>query len=89
MDLAQLSVTYDRENDRILTRFNTQEGHELRVWLTRRLLSRAHQPLLDAMPELFKIIRLYGTEDGWESLEKKPLSDKRHDAAAESLADSA
>ncbi len=49
----------------------------------------AWQPLLDAMPELFKIIRLYGTEDGWESLEKKPLSDKRHDAAAESLADSA
>jgi hypothetical protein len=49
MELSQLSVTYDRENDRILTRFNTQEGHELRVWLTRRLLSRANQPLLDAM----------------------------------------
>ena len=49
MELSQLSVTYDRENDRILTRFNSQEGHELRVWLTRRLLSRAHQPLLDAM----------------------------------------
>ncbi len=49
MDLAQLSVTYDRENDRILTRFNTHRGEELRIWLTRRLLSRAHQPLLDAM----------------------------------------
>lgn len=49
MNLAQLSVTYERENDRILARFNTPQGEELRVWLTRRLLSRAHQPLLDAM----------------------------------------
>jgi uncharacterized protein len=49
----------------------------------------AWQPLLDAQPKLFEIILLYGTDDGWEKLQKKPLTDKRHDAAAESLAYSA
>lgn len=49
----------------------------------------AWQPLIDANPELFKIILLYGTEDGWATLEKKQLTEKRHDAAADSLAHSA
>jgi uncharacterized protein len=49
----------------------------------------AWQPLLDAQPKLFEVILLYGTDDGWEKLQEKPLSDKRHDAAAESLAYSA
>jgi uncharacterized protein len=50
---------------------------------------RAWQPLLDSKPELFKIIKLYGTEDGWDILEKKPLAVRQHEAAADSLADSA
>ena len=48
----------------------------------------AWQPLLDAHPEFFKIIALYGTEDGWDTLEKKPLTAKQHGAAADSLAES-
>jgi hypothetical protein len=39
MELAQLQVTYDAQQDRLLMRVNTTAGHEVRVWLTRRLLA--------------------------------------------------
>lgn len=38
MDIHQLSISYVREQDRILLRVNTSEGEELRLWLTQRLL---------------------------------------------------
>lgn len=38
MDIHQLSISYVREQDRILLRINTSEGEELRLWLTQRLL---------------------------------------------------
>ena len=49
----------------------------------------AWKPLLDSKPELFKIIMLYGTEDGWDTLERKPLTARQHEAAATSLSNSA
>jgi hypothetical protein len=38
MDIAQLQVTFDAEQDRLLLRINTTAGTELRLWLTRRLV---------------------------------------------------
>jgi hypothetical protein len=38
MELAQLQIVYDALQDRLLMRVNTTAGHEVRVWLTRRLL---------------------------------------------------
>ena len=48
------------------------------------------QPLLDAHPEWFATIRLYGTEEGWKTLEEEieplPDADQRHLASVESIA---
>ncbi len=52
MNLHQLSVTYVDEQDRLLVRFNTTEGDELRLWLTRRMVSRVLEPLQDAAGQL-------------------------------------
>lgn len=38
MNIHQLSVSYDAEQDRMLLRFNTLAGEEMRLWLTRRLM---------------------------------------------------
>lgn len=38
MNIHQLSVTYLREQDRILVRINTTQREEIRLWLTRRLM---------------------------------------------------
>lgn len=38
MDIHQLSAQYQKDQDRILMRFNTTSHEELRVWLTRVLL---------------------------------------------------
>lgn len=38
MKVHQLSVTYLREQDRLLTRINTSDAQELRLWFTRRLM---------------------------------------------------
>ncbi|MGL4577099.1 MAG: hypothetical protein ACRCV9_20095 [Burkholderiaceae bacterium] len=38
MELAQLQIVYDAFQDRLLMRVNTTAGHEVRAWLTRRLL---------------------------------------------------
>ena len=39
MQIHQLSVTYQAEQDRILLRINSTSGEEMRMWLTRRLMS--------------------------------------------------
>lgn len=52
MNIHQLSVIYVEEQDRILVRLNTGEGEELRLWLTRRMLARVHEPLQDAVGHL-------------------------------------
>lgn len=39
MDIRQVSVTYQQEQDRVLVRINTAQAEELRLWLTRRLVS--------------------------------------------------
>jgi hypothetical protein len=38
MDIHQLSISYVREQDRILVRINTTAGEEMRLWFTQRLL---------------------------------------------------
>ncbi len=52
MNIHQLSVIYVDEQDRILVRFNTNEGEELRLWLTRRMVSRVWEPLREAVGHL-------------------------------------
>lgn len=50
MDIHQLSLQYQREQDRILMRFNTTSREELRLWLTRLLLKGWWPLLLGEMP---------------------------------------
>lgn len=38
MNIHQLSIRYQLDQDRILLSLNTTQGHEIEVWLTRRLL---------------------------------------------------
>jgi len=52
MNIHQLSVIYLDERDRILVRFNTTQAEELRLWLTRRLVSRVMAPLREAVGQL-------------------------------------
>src|SRR5271156_2184737 len=47
------------------------------------------KPLLDAYPEWFTAIALYGTKDGWDGLERRQDSIEQHQAFADSLASSA
>jgi uncharacterized protein len=46
-------------------------------------------PVLVGKPEWRSTILLYGTEEGWDGLEKKQLSLDEHKALANGLADSA
>lgn len=39
MQIHQLSVNYQAEQDRILLKVNSTSGEEMRMWLTRRLMS--------------------------------------------------
>lgn len=48
MKVHQLSVTYLREQDRLLVRINTSDAEELRLWFTRRLMLELW-PLLHQM----------------------------------------
>lgn len=48
MKVHQLSVTYLREQDRLLVRINTSDAEELRLWFTRRLMLELW-PLLHRM----------------------------------------
>ncbi|OYU32980.1 MAG: hypothetical protein CFE39_00600 [Comamonadaceae bacterium PBBC2] len=38
MNIHQLSVRYQHEQDRILMSLNTADGHEMQIWLTRRII---------------------------------------------------
>lgn len=49
MKVHQLSVTYLREQDRLLTRINTSDAEELRLWFTRRLM-------LELWPMMHKVL---------------------------------
>lgn len=49
MKVHQLSVTYLREQDRLLVRINTSEAEELRLWFTRRLM-------LELWPMMHKVL---------------------------------
>ncbi len=49
---------------------------------------QAWAPLLIGQPKWFSTILLYGTDDGWETLEKKKTNLDEHEAMANSLADS-
>jgi hypothetical protein len=40
MHIHQLSVSHDEVQDRLLVRLNTQDAHEYRFWLTRRMALR-------------------------------------------------
>ncbi|MDP3828570.1 MAG: hypothetical protein Q8Q74_18610, partial [Polaromonas sp.] len=46
MNIHQVSVSYVREQDRLMIRINGRDGGELRAWLTRRL-ALALLPVLD------------------------------------------
>jgi uncharacterized protein len=46
------------------------------------------KPLLDAHPEWFTAITLYGTKDGWDELERRQDSLEQHQAFADSVAGS-
>ena len=45
MNIHQLSVLFDERQDRLLMRVNTQEGEEVRLWLTRRIALKLVEPL--------------------------------------------
>lgn len=47
------------------------------------------QPLLQAHPDWFETLQLYGSEAGWQRLEQQPPSAAAHDAAAAGLAQQA
>ena len=49
MKVHQLSVTYLREQDRLLVRINTSDAEELRLWFTRRLM-------LELWPMMHKVL---------------------------------
>lgn len=59
MKVHQLSVTYLREQDRLLVRINTSDGEELRLWFTRRLM-------LELWPLMHKVLtdQLVSLESG-------------------------
>jgi len=58
MQIHQLSVSHDEIQDRLLVRLNTQDAHEFRFWLTRRMVLR----LLPAMDQ--SVVRLEAAQPG-------------------------
>lgn len=79
MNVHQLSFAYVAEQDRILARVNTQEGHELQFWITRRL-ALGITPLIErAVAE--QTANKVGIHDGqlaiMDALAKKAVSDFR------------
>lgn len=49
---------------------------------------RLWKPLLDAKPEVLEPLVLYGTEEGWERLERLPQTLDAHDARVSAVLDS-
>lgn len=52
MNIHQLSVVFDDRQDRLLMRVNTQEGEEVRLWLTRSLSLRLLAPMESTIAKL-------------------------------------
>ena len=57
MSIQQLSATYSPDEDRLMFRFNTQQGDEYRVWLTRficaQLLGDAQEGIVHILAQKF------------------------------------
>jgi hypothetical protein len=58
MQIHQLSVSHEEVQDRLLVRLNTQDAHEYRFWLTRRMALR----LLPALDQ--SLVRLEAAQPG-------------------------
>lgn len=58
MHIHQLSVSHDELQDRLLLRVNTQDGQEMRFWLTRRMVIRL-LPVMD-----HSVVRLEAAQPG-------------------------
>ena len=58
MHIHQLSVSHDEVQDRLLVRVNTQDAHEYRFWLTRRMALR----LMPALNQ--SLVRLEAAQPG-------------------------
>ena len=52
MNIHQLSVVFDDRQDRLLMRVNTQEGEEVRLWLTRSISLRLLGPMESTIAKL-------------------------------------
>jgi len=55
--LHQLQLAYAPVEDRLLFRLKTQDMTEIRLWLTRRLVARLWQPLLDQLAGNEQVLR--------------------------------
>jgi hypothetical protein len=81
MQIHQLSVSHEEVQDRLLVRLNTQEAHEYRFWLTRRLALR----LLPALDQ--SLIRLEAAQPGVAASDlstQQILTDIKRDAFLQS-----
>jgi hypothetical protein len=52
MMIKQLQLAYSAEEDRMLIRINSNEGQEIRCWLTRRMISRLLPTLHQVMKQM-------------------------------------
>lgn len=55
MGIRQINFTYDRIEDRVLVRINTQAAEEFRVWLTRPMCRLLLESLLDTEKKLLGV----------------------------------
>ena len=64
MTIHQLQVSYVMEQDRILVRWNTHAGEELRLWLTRRMVKNLFPHMLEATTQLVTDQSQLASHDG-------------------------
>ncbi len=57
MIIRQLQLAYSAEHDRILIRINSDDGQEVRCWLTRRMVSRLLPSIRTVMKTMMTIDR--------------------------------
>lgn len=67
MTIHQLQVSYVMEQDRILVRWNTHAGEELRLWLTRRMVKNLFPHMIEATTQLIANQTQDGSHDGADS----------------------
>jgi hypothetical protein len=70
MRVHQLNIRYDNEQDRLLTRINTDTGQEFRLWLTRRLV-------LGLLPLLRRLVAEHDERDAAAQNEASPAPDRQ------------